>query len=102
MPIRPDIAAAIVAMCVASHLCRVGGYFLMRYVRITPRVEAWLRAIPVALMGAILVPVAVRGGPPEWAGLAVAFGAMRLTGNDFLSAIMAMAVVALMRWLGGA
>jgi uncharacterized membrane protein len=100
MPIRPDVAVAIAAMCLASHLCRVGGFFLMRYVRITPRVEAWLRAIPVALMGAVLTPVAVRGGPPEWAGLAVALGTMRLTGNDFLSAIAAIGVVAGMRWAG--
>jgi uncharacterized membrane protein len=100
MPIRPDVAAAILAMCFASYLCRLGGYFLMRYVRITPRVEAWLRAIPVALMGAVLAPVAVRGGPPEWAGLAVALGTMRLTGNDFLSAILAILVVAGLRWAG--
>jgi uncharacterized membrane protein len=100
MPIRIDVAAAIVAMCLASYFCRLGGYFLMRYVRITPRVEAWLRAIPVALMGAVLAPVAVRGGPPEWAGLAVALGTMRATGNDFLSAIAAMATVASLRWLG--
>ncbi len=100
MPIRIDVAIAIATMCLASYLCRLGGYFLMRYVRITPRVEAWLRAIPVALMGAVLTPVAVRGGPPEWAGLAVALGMMRATGNDFLSAIMAIAAVAGLRWLG--
>jgi uncharacterized membrane protein len=100
MPIRIDVAIAIAAMCLASYLCRLGGYFLMRYVRITPRVEAWLRSIPVALMGAVLAPVAVGGGPPEWAGLAVALGTMRATGNDFLSAIMAIAAVASLRWLG--
>ena len=41
----------------------------MRYVALTPRVDAWLRAIPIALVGAILGPVAVNGGPPEWLGL---------------------------------
>jgi uncharacterized membrane protein len=100
MPIRPDVATAILAMCVASQLCRLGGFFLMRYVRITPRVEAWLNAIPIALMGAVLGPVAVKGGPPEWAGLVFALGAMRLTGNDFFSAIGAMFVVAALRWVG--
>jgi uncharacterized membrane protein len=98
MPIRPDVLLAIAIMCAASHLCRVGGFFLMRYIAITPRVEAWLRAIPIALMGAVLGPVAANGGPPEWAGLAVALGLMRLTGNDFLSIIGAVVVVAAARW----
>jgi uncharacterized membrane protein len=98
MPMRIDVVAAILLMAAASHLCRAGGYFLMRYVTLTPRVRAWLQAIPVALMGAVLGPAAVNGGPPEWAGLAVAAGAMRATGNDFLSIAAGMATVALMRW----
>lgn len=98
MPIRTDVLAAILVMAVASHLCRTGGYFLMRYVALTPRVRAWLQAIPVALMGAVLGPVAANGGPPEWAGLAVAFGAMRWAGNDFVAIAAAMATVTLMRW----
>jgi len=100
MPIRPDILIAILVMGFASHLCRMSGFFLMRYVAITPRVEAWLSAIPIALIGAVLAPVAVKGGPPEWAGLAAALGTMRMTGNDFLSAIAAVLVVAFVRWVG--
>jgi uncharacterized membrane protein len=97
MPIRPDVLLAILLMGLASYGCRAGGFFLMRYVAITPRVEAWLRAIPIALIGAILGPAAINGGPPEWAGLATAFGLMRLTGNDFVSAIAAVLVVAGLR-----
>lgn len=69
----------------------------MRYVAITPRVGAWLHAISLALVGAILGPIAVRGGPAEWAGLAAAVVSMRLTGNEFVSAIGAVAVVAAVR-----
>jgi len=97
---RADVLWAILLMGVASHACRFAGFFLMRYVVVTPRVDAWLRAIPMALIGAILGPVAANGGPPEWLGLATAFGARYAGGNDFVSVVAAIAVVALLRWAG--
>ena len=97
MSIRPDVFLAILLLGTTSFACRFGGYFLMRYLRITPRVDAWLRAIPIALVGAILGPVAVNGGPPEWLGLAAAVGLMALSANEFVSIIGACAVVALAR-----
>jgi uncharacterized membrane protein len=99
MSIAPDVLLAILLMGIASYACRAGGFFLMRFVALTPRVEAWLSAIPIALIGAIVGPVAVKGGPPEWLGLAAAVGLMRFTGNDFISAIGAVAVVAAARAL---
>lgn len=95
-----ETLAVILGLGILSHACRLGGFFLMRYVAITPRVEAWLGAIPVALIGAILGPVAYTGGPPEWLGLATAIGLMRYSGNDFLSVLAAIAVVAGARALG--
>lgn len=99
MTIRGDVLLAILMMGLASYACRVGGYWLMRYVALTPQVEAWLGAIPIALMGAILGPIAAKGGPPEWLGLATAIGVMKTTGNDFLSAAAAVFVVAATRAL---
>lgn len=99
MTLRADVAAAIALMGLASCLCRFGGYFLMRYIAITPRVEAWLQAIPIALIGAILGPVAVKGGPAEWLGLATAIGIMKASGNEFLSILAAVGAVAAARTL---
>jgi len=99
MLIRPDALAAILLMGLASYACRAGGFFLMRYVTVTPRVEAWLKAIPVALIGAILGPIAANGGPPEWLGLATAVLVMKFIGNDFVSVIASVAAVALSRLL---
>jgi uncharacterized membrane protein len=101
VPIRPEALIAILLMGVASYACRAGGFFLMRYVTVTPRVEAWLKAIPIALVGAILGPIAVNGGPAEWLGLATAVLVMRTTGNDFLSVVTSVAVVALTRLYSG-
>lgn len=101
MSIRPDILQAILVLGVASYACRFTGFFLMGYVALTPRVEAWLSAIPIALIGAILGPVAVNGGPPEWIGLGVAIGLMRLIGNEFVSVVGAIIAVAAARAVTG-
>jgi uncharacterized membrane protein len=92
--IRADVVVAIALMATASYACRAGGSLLMRFVTPTRRTEAWLRAIPVALVGAILGPVAANGGPAEWAALAAAIVVMRAAGNEFVSAFAAIAVVA--------
>ncbi|HEY7687525.1 MAG TPA: AzlD domain-containing protein [Dongiaceae bacterium] len=101
MPIRPDALIAILLMGVASYACRAGGYFLMRYVTVTPRVEAWLKAIPVALIGAILGPIAANGGPAEWLGLATAVLLMKFIGNDFVAVVGSVAMVVLTRFALG-
>jgi uncharacterized membrane protein len=87
-------------MGLASLLCRTGGFFFMRFIAFTPRVDAWLRAIPIALIGAVLGPVAANGGPAEWAGLTAAVLLMRTTGNDFVAAVGAVGIVALVRAAG--
>ena len=97
MDVRPDILLAIALLGCVSVLCRFGGFFLMRYVKVTPRVEAWLRAMPVALVGAIIGPVAVRGGPPEWLGLAAAALLMRFVGNEFVGCLGGIATTAVVR-----
>jgi uncharacterized membrane protein len=94
---RPEILHAIVMLGIASYACRFAGYFLMGYVSLTPRVEAWLNAIPIALIGAILGPVAFNGGPVEWIGLAAAIGLMRVTSNEFVSVIGSVVAVAATR-----
>jgi uncharacterized membrane protein len=95
--IRPDVFYAIFVLGITTYVLRAGGFFMMRYVAITPRVEAWLRSIPIALIGAILGPIAVNGGPPEWLGIVVAVGLMYTLGNEFVSAMLACGAVALVR-----
>ena len=99
MTLRPDIVVAILWMGVVAYACRAGGVFLMRFVSLTPRVQAWLKAIPMSIVGAILGPIAANGGPAEWAGLATAFGLMWVTGRDVVGVGGALAAVALVRWI---
>jgi uncharacterized membrane protein len=94
---------AIAGMALASYACRVAGHLLMSHVRITPRVEAALRAIPLAVMIGICIPAAASGKLPELVGLAAVALAMKTTGKDVVAVLAGAAAVALCRWLlGGA
>jgi uncharacterized membrane protein len=99
MSLRPDFLPLLLAMAAAALLCRTAGFFLMRYVKITPRLEAALKATPLAVMVGIVAPAAMKGGPPEWTALAVIFLVMRFQGNDFVAALAGVATVALFRSL---
>lgn len=93
---------AIVLMAVAAYLSRIAGYFVMGFVPVTPRVEAWLGALPLSVMGAVLIPAAVRSGPPEIAGFATTLIVYRLVRNEMVAALSGVAAVGLLRALLGA
>lgn len=95
-----DFLIALAAMGLAAFACRAGGFLLMRYVPVTPRIEAALKAIPLAVMIGIATPVLARFHPPEIIALAVIAAVMRVTRNDLVAALTGVAVVALGRVLG--
>ena len=92
----------ILVMTVAAALCRLAGFQFMRFIPITPRLEAGLKAIPLAVMIGIIGPPVLRGGVAEIAGLAATIVAVRLRGNDLIAILAGMSTVAAMRaWLVG-
>lgn len=95
-----DFTILLILMAAASYFCRAIGFLAMRYVPITPRVEAALRATPIAVMAGIVTVAALRGGPAEWIAAAATMLAMRLTGWDVISAFVGVAVLALLRAVG--
>lgn len=99
MSLRPELLPFLLALALASYACRAGGFWLMRFVPVTPRLRATLGAAPLAVMVAIVTPAALRGGVPELLGLAATFIAMRLLRNDLAAMFCGVAAVALARWL---
>ena len=95
-----EFSILLMAMALASYGCRVAGFLAMRFVTITPRIEAALRATPLSVMAGIVAVAAMRGGPAEWIASASVVILMKLTGQDVLSALAGVAIVALMRWAG--
>jgi uncharacterized membrane protein len=72
---------------------------VLDHVDITPRVEAALKATPLAVMVGLVVPAAMHGGMVELTALAVTALAMKITKSDLLSAVIGVAVVAVGRSL---
>jgi uncharacterized membrane protein len=97
MSFRPDLLPALLALAIASFVCRAGGFWLMRFVTATPRLKAALAAAPLAVMIGIVAPAAVRGEWPEWLGLGVIAVVMRATRNDLIAALAGVVTVALGR-----
>lgn len=97
MTLRLELLPLLLAVTLASFACRAGGFWLMRFVNVTPRVQAALKAAPLAVMVGIIVPAAVRGGTAEWLGLAIATIVMRLTRRDLVAALSGVATVAVCR-----
>ncbi|MGL5446863.1 MAG: AzlD family protein [Rhabdaerophilum sp.] len=97
---NPDFIVLLMAMALASYGCRVTGFLAMRYVTITPRLEAALRATPLSVMAGIVTVAAIRGGPAEWIASSAVMLAMYVTGRDVISALLGVAVIAFVRWIG--
>jgi uncharacterized membrane protein len=102
MTLRADLLPLLLALALASYACRVGGFWLMRFVTVTPRLRATLAAAPLAVMLGIVTPAAMRGGLAEWVGLAATFIAMRLSRNDLIAMFCGIAAVALVRFVNSA
>ncbi|MBK8739934.1 MAG: AzlD domain-containing protein [Betaproteobacteria bacterium] len=94
---RPDYLFLLCALAATSYACRAGGFWLMRFVTVTPRLEAALRAAPLSVMIGVVAPAAVRGSIPELAGLATIVALMRWRPNDLVATMAGVAVVAGLR-----
>src|SRR5262245_11110279 len=97
MAASADNLAVIAVMAIAAAICRGGGFWLMRFVPLTPRVHAALNAIPIAVMMGIMAPALMRGGVPESAAVVATAGVVKVGGNDLLAILAGLATVALLR-----
>lgn len=99
MTLRPEILPLLFAIAAASFACRAGGFWVMRFIPVTPRLRAMLAAAPLAVMMGIVTPAALHGGMPELGGLAATLLAMRLLRNDLAATFIGIGAVALLRLL---
>jgi uncharacterized membrane protein len=89
--------AWMAALALAAYACRAGGFWLMRFFSVTPRLEAALRAAPLAVMVGVVTPAALHGGLAELGGLASVVLVMRALGNDLVATLTGVVTVALLR-----
>jgi uncharacterized membrane protein len=79
MTLDPNTLLAIVAMAGATVLTRIAGLLVIRFVAIGPQQKRALKAVPPAVLMAVIAPTALATGPAETlATVATALAAMRL------------------------
>ena len=98
--LRSDLIIAFAVMTAVTVASRLGGYWLMGYVTVTPRVRRMLDALPGSIIVAAALPVAVNGGAVVMFAIVAAMAVTIIRRNDFLAVITGMAVAALARALG--
>ena len=95
-----DVMLAIALMTAVTVSLRLGGYLLMSYVTVTPRVRRMLNALPGSVIAAAVLPVAVQGGAVAIAAVLAAMLAMALTRRDIVAVIAGSGTAALLRLAG--
>ena len=95
-----SFAILLLVMAAAAFLCRVAGFTLMRLVPVSPRIEAALRATPLAVMAGIAVLALQSGGLAEALALTAVVGLTVLIGSDVAAALLGVVIVAAFRWAG--
>jgi uncharacterized membrane protein len=96
----PSLPAMLAVMAAAALLCRLAGYAAMRWLPPSARLDAALRATPLAVMAGITAQALAAGGLVEALALAAAVALSVWTRNDVGAAIAGVAVAAGLRALG--
>ncbi len=91
---------AIAGMTLVTFLCRIAGVVVMSRVRITPRFERGLRALPGSIILATILPAVVDNGWPALVALGAAVIAMAVTRIDIVGLVAGLGTLAIIRALG--
>lgn len=92
--------AALAVMAIATYAMRAGGFWLMRHVTPTPRVERMLAALPGSIIAATVAPIILRDGFTAILAIGAALAAVILTRRDIVAVAAGMAVAAAARAAG--
>ena len=97
-----DVAAisAVVLLMVVTMATRVGGVWIMSYVAITPRIEAFLRYMATSVLISIVVPATLAASPRIWIAVGAAAIATIGTGSALSAMLIGTALAAFARGFG--
>ena len=96
----PLVLLAIVVMAITTALMRVGGFWLMGRVPLTPRVRRMLEALPGAIVTAIVLPVIAKIGLVAALAVAAAAASMIVRRSELLAVAIGVGVAVLARSVG--
>ncbi len=96
----PSLPAMLAVMAAAALICRFAGFAAMRFLPPSPRLDAALKATPLAVMAGITAQALAAGGWVEALALGAAMAISVISRNDLAAAIAGVAVAAVLRSLG--
>ncbi len=88
---------SVAGMAIATFITRAGGFWLMRWVSMTPVLEAFLRGMAGSVVVAIIVPQAMKGDWPARAAIAASLVVMIATRQPIAGMLVGIAVAAAWR-----
>jgi uncharacterized membrane protein len=91
---------AILAMAVATYLCRISGVVMMGFIPLTPRVRRGLAALPGSIVVATVLPLIERLGLAAGLALLAAVASMVIRRSELLALVVGMSAVSLARAFG--
>jgi uncharacterized membrane protein len=97
---RTDVMIVIAVMALVTISMRLSGFWLMRFVPMTPAVKRMLEALPGSVIAAAVLPVVAQGGAIAALAVIAAIATMWLTRSDFVAVVAGMGMAALVRLAG--
>jgi 4-azaleucine resistance transporter AzlC len=98
-----DTVAAIAAVLLLTGVTmatRIGGVWIMSYVEITPRIEAFLKYMAVSVLISIVVPTTIAAAPRIWIAVAAATIVAAVTRSALSAMLVGAALAAVAKNLG--
>jgi len=91
----------VLVMVLVTFCTRIAGVWVMSRFTITPRIEAFLKAMGSSVLIAIVVPATVAGAPRLWLAVAAAAVVMAATRSALSAMIVGTLAAGLARSVGG-
>ena len=91
---------AVMLMALVTLATRLGGVWIMSKVAMTPRVEAFLKAMAASVFISIVVPSTLSASPRIWLAVAAAMAAMAVMRNLLAAMLIGTACAAVGRGFG--
>ncbi len=88
----PGVATAILAMTLATYLCRISGYYAMNLIPLTPRLKRALAALPGSIIAAAVLPSLDRIGPAATLAVVAGLLAMLVKRSELLALVVGLGV----------
>ncbi|MFT0859781.1 AzlD family protein [Ancylobacter sp. G4_0304] len=97
-----DALLVIFAMALVTYATRAGGIWLVGFMPMSPRLEAFLRYLAGSVLVALVVPATVRGGAAAFVAVGVTLLAMAVVRRGLVAMALGILAAALYRAFIGA